>query len=105
MRYLILFFIAAFALVGCTQASTPGVSTDGTDTRQETYNALLRTARQEIRADPALKCDPTYQDLVIIQLDAPDAQKVLVRLAMSDACKEAGKFNNAEYSAYYAEAP
>jgi hypothetical protein len=89
--------VSAFSTNGGDSSST----TNSGDVRQATYNALLEVARRPVREDRDLTCDPAFTELVIDQIDAPSSQTVFVEFAISDACKEAGEYDLAEYSPYY----
>jgi hypothetical protein len=99
MRYLILLLpLIILAFAACSSDASPTVP----DARQATYNQLLASARQNVRDDPELSCEPAFQDLILDQIDAPGGQKALLQLAMTDACKEAGHLSDlAQFSAYY----
>ena len=100
MRYLIpLLPLMILAFAACPSDEP---SPAAPDARQVTYNQLLMSARQNVRDDPELSCEPAFQDLILDQIDAPGGQKVLLQLAMTDACKEAGHLSSlAQFSPYY----
>lgn len=77
------------------------------DIRQAQYNAFIQQARRDVARDPTLNCDLDFQDLVVDQVeDATGSEKTLIRLAMGDACIEAGEYSNAaQYSPYHSKAP
>lgn len=107
----ILFAVVALpALLGedeFTPISSPAESQpSAVDKRQQIYDSLLSVARQNVRDDPDLSCEPAFQDLIIDQIDASGGERVLLQLAMTDACKEAGQLSSvAQFSSYYADAP
>ena len=88
------------------EATTSVPQRSAPDARQTTYNQLLSSARQNVRDDPEVSCEPALQSFILDQIDAPGGQKALLQLAMTDACKEAGLLSGvAQYSPYHANAP
>ncbi|KKL11896.1 hypothetical protein LCGC14_2541190 [marine sediment metagenome] len=107
----ILFAVVALpALLGedeFTPISAPAESQpSAVDKRQQLYDGFLSVARRNARDDPDLSCELAFQDLIIDQIDASGRERVLLQLAMTDACKEAGQLSSAaQFSPYYADAP
>lgn len=84
------------------------------DQRQAMYDGFLERARADIKDDPSLKSHPGYWMAVGEKIASEGHEdigavrgiKVLVQLAYSDACKEAGLLSEvAVFSAYHADAP
>jgi len=91
--------VAAVASGGGTSPAAPGQQEDA---RQIAYDRLLPQARSDVARDPDLNCDPDYQQLVIDQVrGTTNAQRVLIRFAMGDACIEAGEWPGISYSPYH----
>lgn len=77
-------------------------------TRQIIYNQWLEFHRTETITDPEVvdyACDPLYWDALTEQVPE-ERYPVLFRIALIDACHEAGELSEFDvWSPYYADAP